>query len=356
MDTPASQSPHTSFTRLAQFLPRSGFRAILGTAGLLAATLGRLGAADAPAATAAPAASAVPVASAAPAEASASASASGRRGRGTAAARGSAATRGTAPAAPAALEAWPRPAEGKPLFVEDFESGTLNDKIWSLHAAGNATIKVASDKSAHGKDALWVHYPKGTTSREWAFVGVQVPEALRDHYYGRAYVYINAMPTGHCVLLLSGTTGFPIADFLEIGLRQNQFQPSFQLNKPVDGRPRGETTSLQGAPPTGRWFCLEWEFNDKPDRITIWIDGTLTVNKAIAHPVAGRGTPAVNTGLTGGFNELVLGFRSWSTAPNDVDIYYDDIAIGDKPIGQLAPPSAAAPAANDKPAEAKAAN
>jgi hypothetical protein len=218
--------------------------------------------------------------------------------------------------------------------------------------AGGPTITVGQDNIAHGKNALHIHYPARTTTREWAFVGMKVPEELRDHFYGRAYVYMNIMPTGHCVLMLSGTEGFPIADFLEIGIRQNQFQPSFQLNKPTADRPRGETTSLQGSPPVGRWFCLEWEFNDKPDRIVIWVDGNLVVNRAIAHPIV-RGTPPTNTGLTGGFTEFVLGFRSWSAPTRDVDIYYDDIALGDKPIGQLSPvaaPSVAPAAATPAPA------
>ncbi len=260
--------------------------------------------------------------------------------------------------APAAPQPWPRPADGKPLFTEDFESGTLNDKVWTLHVAGNPTATIVQDNIAHGKNALKIHYPQGTTSREWAFVGMAVPEALREHYYGRVYVYMNIMPTGHCVLMNSGTTGFPISDFLEIGIRQNQFQPSFQLNKPMPPeRPRGEKTYLQGAPPVGRWFCLEWEFIDKPDRIVLWIDGKLAVNQPIAYQIVKPAGPTVDSGLVGGFSELVLGYRSWTTAARDVDIYYDDIAIGDKPIGQLSPvaapavaPATATPTATTTPA------
>src|SRR5471032_1865966 len=56
-----------------------------------------------------------------------------------------------------------RPADGPALFTEDFESGKLNPDVWTaLHVGGDATIKVQSDRVAHGKNALQIHYPAGT--------------------------------------------------------------------------------------------------------------------------------------------------------------------------------------------------
>jgi len=300
----------------------------------------------------APAAASTADTAAAPAASSASGSAPdgtaparGRRGgRGTAAPQGSAAPRGTAAArGPAAAPAaWDRPADGKPLFTEDFESGALNDKIWSTHAKGKTTITVEQDNVAHGKNALHFHVPAGS-SGDYAFVGMVVPEALREHFYGRAYVSINGIPAGHCVLMLAGSTGIPLADFLEIGTSRNRFQPSYQLNKPLPPeRPRGEKTYSQGDLPVGHWACIEWEFIEKPNRIVIWVDGKLTVNQPIAYQIVKTTGPTIDSGLTGGFFEFNLGFRAWGGAvANDVDIYYDDIAIGDKPIGQLTPVAAA---------------
>jgi len=46
-----------------------------------------------------------------------------------------------------------------------------------------------------------------------------------------------------------------------------------------------------------------------------------------------------------GFLEFDFGFRSWAQAAaltGDIDVYYDDVAIGDKPIGQLTPVAAPA--------------
>jgi hypothetical protein len=83
-----------------------------------------------------------------------------------------------------------------------------------------------------------------------------------------------------------------------------------------------------------RWFCLEWEFTDKPaDRIIIWVDGQQVADQTLVFH-------DLNSGLVNGFVEFDVGFRSWAQAnlvPKDVDVYYDDIAISDKPIGQLTP-------------------
>jgi hypothetical protein len=238
-----------------------------------------------------------------------------------------------APARPPRAPTLPGPPPGDTTIVslpfnEDFESGAINTNIWDFRVHGDATVKVTQDNVAHGKNALLVHYP--TTARgAYAFIAVRVPEAVHDHLYGRAYVYVKALPPGHMVLMNAGTRGFPISNFLEIGQSRGQFQPSFQLNGP--GPDRGEKTAREGQIPFGRWFCLEWEFNDKPDRIVEWVDGQQVVDQSFAYKGA-------NSELVKGFSEYDIGFRAWGGAlTQDVDVYYDDISISDKPIGQLAP-------------------
>jgi hypothetical protein len=286
--------------------------------------------------TAAPAAVSAP----APAPAVASAPAADSSAPATSAPAPRAARPAASGAAPLPLQPWDRPADGPPVFWEDFESGKINPNYWVTRVAGDATITVEQDVVAHGKNALHVHYPKGTRTNSWAFIGLTVQDSLRDHFYGRAYMMIKGIPQTHSVYILSGSVGFPVANFLEIGTDRGTFQPSYQLNAT---NPHAETTPKQGDYPLDRWFCLEWEFNDQPDRIVLWVDGKLVANQALAL----RG---VSSGLTGGFKEFDLGFRSWvPTAANDIDIYYDDIAIGDKPIGQLTPVPALADA---KPAAA----
>jgi hypothetical protein len=253
------------------------------------------------------------------------------------------------------LAPWDRPAEGPALFTEDFESGTLNDKIWTTHVTGNATIAVSSDMAAHGKYALKVTYPAGTT-RSFAFVSMAIPDALKEHFYGRAYVYISGVPDPHSVLMFAGSTGFPRANWLEIGTYKGQFQPSLQINAPTADIPKGEVPPHQGTLPIGRWFCLEWEYIDQPDRIVCWADGQVQVNFPITYNKITNPNVSKTSGLIGGFLEFDLGFRTFAQGAaitKDINIYYDDIALGDKPIGQLTPVPAPAMAARADSSAAK---
>ncbi len=248
------------------------------------------------------------------------------------------------------LQTWDRPADGPALFTEDFESGSIDEKIWTVHATGNVTVKVQKDKVAHGGNALMITYPAGT-SRSIGFIGAKVPEALKDHLYGRAYMYISGVPDPHSVFVLAGTTGYPAAaNWLEIGGYQGHFQPSLQITAPTADKPRGEVPLFQGTLPIGRWFCLEWEMIDNPDRIVCWVDGKLEVNAPFTYSKIVAPGVSKDSGLIGGFSEFNLGYRTFAPAaqiPKDINVYYDDIAIGDKPIGQLAPVPAPA-AAPDK--------
>jgi hypothetical protein len=174
-----------------------------------------------------------------------------------------------------------------------------------------------------------------------------VPEALKDHFYGRVYMYISGVPDPHSVFMSAGTTGFPSgANWLEIGGYTGMFQPSLQIGKPTADIPRGEVPMFQGHLPIGRWFCLEFEFIDKPDRVVLWVDGKLDVNSTFTYTKIINPGVSKDSGLVGGFSELALGYRTFAQGtliPKDINIYYDDLAIGDKPIGQLSP--VAAPAA-----------
>jgi hypothetical protein len=228
-------------------------------------------------------------------------------------------------------------------FSEDFESGAINTNIWDLRVHGTATISVEQNRVAHGKNALLAHYPAGAQGA-YAFIAERLPDSLHDHLFGRAYVYIATMPGTHSVLLNAGNPGYPISNFLEVGIRRRVFQPSYQQN--AAGVPRTETTDMvPGTIPVGRWFCLEWEFNDKPDRIVLKLDGQPFADQSLD-------LKSVKSELVKGFSEFDIGFRSWGKAgASDIDIYYDDIAISDKPIGQLTPVAELVPPAADaKPA------
>ena len=226
-------------------------------------------------------------------------------------------------AAPAALQ--PQPAS-KPLFSEDFESGTIDKNLWTQDATGDAILTVQSDKVAHGKYALLVRCP-APAQRTHAFLKAKnLPEPLQHHHFGRAYVYITpVVPDRHTVFITAGTAGFPHSRFFEVATSHSNFQTTFtdQVDSAEDWHPGP-------AVPLGHWFLLEWEFNDQPDQETIWVDG----EKIMDTPFTYKSTTQ-STGLVGAFTDVAFGFLLRGAAPVPFDIYYDDIALDTHRIGPV---------------------
>jgi hypothetical protein len=223
-----------------------------------------------------------------------------------------------------------------PVFSEDFESGKLDPAIWDTRVAAQAVVKLQSTIVHGGKYALQVHYPKGVNNSYGFIVAPHLPDSLRTHLFGRAYVYMTAgMPGGHDPLLSAGTAGWPKSNFLEVGASGGKnVMASYQQNSAKD--PNGETISKANPPyPVGKWFCLEWEFNDHPDSISVWIDGQPVgeLKNFSFKPRTGGGASVKGDTLVKGFNDFAVGFRYWGSAKAEYDIYYDDIVLDTKRIG-----------------------
>ncbi|MES1258517.1 MAG: hypothetical protein ABUS51_08800 [Acidobacteriota bacterium] len=231
-------------------------------------------------------------------------------------------------------------AQDKAVFTETFESGKLDPAVWDQRVAGTATLAVEEVEGARGKYALHVHYPE-MAARSYAFaVASHLPESVRTHFFGRVYMKIApALGMNHNPLIFAGEPGWPLSKFEEIGTYKGTWQPSYQENKSPAGQGRGETTfHAESGPPAGKWFLLEWEFNDDPASITYWLDG-----EQVMTLVGGQKSDAVKfvwpkgsttaSGLVGGFQELGLGARVWGAPAQGFDIYYDDLAIGKTRLG-----------------------
>jgi hypothetical protein len=234
------------------------------------------------------------------------------------------------------------PAQNKPVFQESFESGSLDPAVWDQRVTGTATAAVEAVEGAHGKYALHIHYPD-MAARSYAFVvATHLPDSVKTHFFGRAYMKVTpGVGTTHNPLIFAGEPGWPISKFDEIGTSRGNWMPSFQENKSPQGQGRGEVTYHSDAPPPfGKWFLLEWEFNDAPASITIWIDGqklTTTTDGQKVDTVKfiwPKGS-TTDTGLVGGFKEFGFGARVWGAPQQGFDVYYDDIAIGTERIGPL---------------------
>jgi len=78
----------------------------------------------------------------------------------------------------------------KPVLTEDFESGKIDPAVWDLRKQGAPTIGVEPVDGAHGKFALHIHYPDMERGAFAFIVATHLPDSVRTHYFGRAYMKV----------------------------------------------------------------------------------------------------------------------------------------------------------------------
>lgn len=253
-----------------------------------------------------------------------------------------------------------------PVLSEDFESGRIDLTKWEVRTLRPDTkvgMKVV-EGGAHGRYALQVHYPAGTERSGFAsLVASHLPESVRGHLFGRAYIKIpGGLPLAHTQLVFAGIPGYPKAKYQEIGINlpvrrsadgtpppapdpatiQPRWVFIYQQNlaaTPAEGR--GEDVRSADASPYGKWMLLEWEFNDDPTTARIWLDGQPVAAKEGDKEVETfsfkwpKNTPETRH-LVGGYQEAGFGVRSFSPGvTKDFDVLFDDLAIGTERLGPV---------------------
>jgi hypothetical protein len=219
------------------------------------------------------------------------------------------------------------------VFCEDFERGQLDPSVWTRSevSSGNSAA-IQSSNVAHGKYAMQFHAKGG--SRYSLILHDGLPASIQKHYFGRLYYSASGFPSesgGHTAYITSSNAldGFPDMDHhLEVSSYLSDSGPTWQLGYWSGDGP--EYIDAGGVIPIGEWFCLEWEFNDGPDEIAVWVDGDAKQGYAF------RDIDDHATNLIGKMSAIGLGFRTWHPmgAP-DIDLYIDDVVLDTARVGCL---------------------
>ena len=139
-----------------------------------------------------------------------------------------------------------------------------------------------------------------------------------------------------------GPAPFPKVRYQEVARYGGRWQLGFDL---LDVSPGVEEVSYSSSHlPTNTWACLEWSFEDNPDRVTVWVDGAqagtfdnTNVAYASPGPIPKSGAPLYDgksSGLIGGFDTFGVGFHDWHPQ-KAFDIYYDDLILDTARVGCL---------------------
>lgn len=218
------------------------------------------------------------------------------------------------------------------IFCEDFESGSFDKSVWTRTQVdpGN-TATVQSAKVAHGRYAAQFHAKGGTNLA--TVVAEKLPASLATHYFGRMSFFITDFPKengGHTAYIWSSkdTASFPYTDHhFEVGSYYSNNVPNWQLTYWTGDGP--EYPAAGGVIPKNAWACIEWEFNDKPDALAVWVNG-----KSAPDGFEFRNVNNNSSGLIGAMTTLGIEFRTFhpNGAP-DIDVFADDIVLDTKRVG-----------------------
>ena len=222
------------------------------------------------------------------------------------------------------------------LLCEDFESGQIDPAKWTTPTSNGGTFTLQQRIVAHGKYAVQFHGNANLASPDYAYlIWKNAPQSMAKHNFGRAYFYVTPKPRSDDMgMVFGGTAGFPRPTYLSLANHGSGWQFGFIK---LSGTPTGE---VQAYPPpdipVGVWTCLEWEFNDQPTSINVWVDGKMIgslTNEDIAYPSGHQpGAPLyanANSDLIGAFTDFGIGYYDWHPQGRPAfDLYYDDIVLG----------------------------
>jgi len=239
------------------------------------------------------------------------------------------------------------------LVCEDFETGSIDPAKWDTSSQGG-TLAVQAQQVAHGKYALHLQ-GLGSGSDDWATLFAKnVPAALKSATtFGRASMYFSAAVSASLHIQFpfagsngtgSGTGPAPLTKlrYLEVGSFNGQWQLAMDIH---DVAPNIEDSVYAGANiPTNKWVCIEWELEDQPERITLWVGGNqagVFDNMHISFSSDGMKSGGTfyqgkTSGLIGVFDTFGIGFHDWHPT-QAFDVYYDDVVLDAKRIGCPAP-------------------
>ncbi len=202
-------------------------------------------------------------------------------------------------------------------LCESFENG-LDATIWSTTRNGDTTIGVDEVRAARGAKALHV---KTTAGAGFAYIKTGKPfPAMGNVFYSRMYVWLeDALTTdGHFTFAEGGGTGTP-----GVSRFGGQFK---RLGVGSDRGPSGDWTDVDNLNlPTKKWLCLEVQFKgDTHEFRVFWDDKERTAIHSGANRHSAFRMPT--------FNSIWFGWWMYN-AREPQDLWIDEIAIDDKPIG-----------------------
>jgi hypothetical protein len=236
---------------------------------------------------------------------------------------------------------------GEAFFFDDFEAGAagtqpaawdrwINYTTEAGNALGNPQFALLDDtESFRGNQSIHFH-TEGATQP--AMLTMALPQGM-NRIHIRAFVMsriaVGGVPadavSNHETLI--GLRAVPNDGNDEIRFGGAKGALGFNMVGPGRNDAVAPLQNLWGSGPgmqPGMWHCVEIAFiNDGTPRATATLDGTVV--RDVTSP-QGWHIPVSNTWLDRLYNEVFIGWQSFSPAPAN-DVWMDDVVLSTQPIG-----------------------
>jgi hypothetical protein len=233
------------------------------------------------------------------------------------------------------------------LLCEDFESYNAPADLsaaWTTTVTA-ATLAVDTTKAAHGTKALHIKAAAGTPVAVIAKQGAPLFPIAGNMMYGRVMMWLTGTPGGDY-----HWNNIQAAGTMPGATTWGKYGWGGQFGKILAGytvrTAQTATTATMdcsnpsmSAFPSGKWVCVEWQFDGTKNAMHLWFDGTLLSDV----DVNGMGTRCVaNTDLgkpwsAPDFSFLSLGWQQYQGSNGALEMWMDDVAVGTQRIGCPAP-------------------
>jgi hypothetical protein len=275
------------------------------------------------------------------ASAGAGAGAGGGGGRAAAGSGGSAASAAAGGGGASGAPSGPSQcADSKLWFCDGFEGDAIDQSTWK---AMQTMPSLDSAHAARGAKSLHMHT---TATGASGLTITQFFSSAMGHYYGRLFVWFDALPTtpqwAHWTIVgANPKQGESIKGENRVG---GQFDG--KLNRwgvGTDGGPTGDWTNLDGDPAGhvenvagGRWYCVEWLQDWDQDVSKLYIDGVEHPSLDTTADVKHQGNADVKYEIPV-LGSVWVGFWNYdqhqTVMPDHFDVWIDEVAFDDQRIG-----------------------
>jgi hypothetical protein len=230
-----------------------------------------------------------------------------------------------------------RCADSQLLFCDGFEGASIDDGAWQAMQTKPAldTLHVA-----RGSKALHMHT---TATGASGLTATKFFANTSGHYYGRLFVYFDALPTSP-----------QWAHWTIVGANPKTGEGEIRVGGQYDGKinrwgvgtdhgPTGDWTNLDGDPagavksvPLQQWHCVEWLHDWDKDITKLYIDGEEHPSLDTTADVKHQTNPTVKFELPE-LSSVWVGFWNYDqkkpVTPSAFDVWIDEVAFDDERIG-----------------------